>query len=142
MRLWSPRKYWQRQADAVLTQASPVSGTKYPLLNTSSIVKIIAVFAKVTWTVQPDPIEIHITVNGVLYTYAFTNPVSTQHYRPYWSFRTALLNKLVAADDAGSDASFGALPFIDENVGCVIEVETTGGTVSSLDAILKYAKKV
>jgi len=130
---------FQHQADAVLSQASPASGTLYTVLDTTANVMIYGIFVKVTWTVQPTPLEIVVTIDGITLTYGVANPVSTQNYRPYWSFRTAALNKLIASDDGGTDASFG-VPFI-EGRSVKVEARTTGGTVSSLDCIVKYAKR-
>jgi len=119
--------------DAVFTQASPISGTKYLLLEAKNV-KLIAIIAQVTWTVQPDPLEVHITIDGETFTASQANPVSATFYeialRPYvnqWMFM------------APSDRSLKEISGY-ECRSLKIEVETTGGTVQSLDTRIKYEK--
>jgi len=55
----------KEKADGTLTQANPISGTKYTVLSTTRRVRILNIAARVTWTVQPNPLEIHLTIDGV-----------------------------------------------------------------------------
>lgn len=123
------------QADATLSQANPVSGTKYTLLDTCKNCRIIGIMAKVTWTVQPTPLEVHVTIDGQTITHTKTNPASaTNHFAEVWQG---------AAEDAQGlpDTDIGMRRnWVYEGRSIKIEVETTGGTVSSLDARVKYAK--
>ncbi len=121
------------QADAVLTQDNPVSGTKYTVLAPTPNCRIIGAAVKVTWTVQPTPLEMHVTIDGVLHTFTFTDPVTATNYTPLnWN----------AADVHGTllaTAMVTAVQFMFEGRSIGIQVETTGGTVSNLYSRVKYA---
>lgn len=137
MRLWSPRKYWQQQADATLSQANPVSGTKYTVLDTTLYARIINIDLMITWTVQPTPLECHVTIDGQARLFTTANPQSDHRY-------TALIdtNPLVATDVLGIDLLVLHRSFLLEGKSIKIEAETTGGTVQNLEARVKYAKLV
>jgi len=123
------------QADAVLDQAAPVSGDKYTVLDTTKNVRIFAISLIVTWTVQPTPLELHITIDGQTQKYSMTNPVSATGYQPKLaSGRAAGIMFLDPTDTIISRA------FLFEARSIKIEVETTGGTVSNLHCRVKYAK--
>ena len=48
---------FQHQADAVLSQANPVSATLYTVLGTTANVRILTIDTNVTWAVtQPTPL--------------------------------------------------------------------------------------
>ena len=130
-RRWPPIP--QQQPDAVLDQPDPVSGTKYPVLNTTPNVRIIAVAVRCTWTVQPTPLEIHITIDGQSITHTETNPVSDDWHYAY-----------ISAPDPPSSQPFGSTvgreAFLYEGRTVKVEAEITGGTVSNLRARVKYAK--
>lgn len=122
---------FQHMPDATLSQSYPLSGTKYTVLNTTKNVKIWSIAVECTWTVQPTPLEIHITIDGVSFTASQSNPVSDTWYYvwfPYYSENPAFVT------------SGGALSK-DILVGSSIEVEAeiTGGAVSNLVARVKYA---
>ena len=122
------------QADAVLNQANPVSGTKYPVLDTTKNVKIISCTVRCTWTVQPDPIEIHVTIDGQSKSASFPDPISNAEYH---------LNFYPSSANFGLDATKLAgemTPLSLEGRSIKIEAEITGGTVSNLLARVKHAK--
>jgi hypothetical protein len=121
------------QAQTVLTQASPVSGTKYVVLATTNNVRIIKALAAVTWTVQPNPLEIHVTVDGRAEYGAYTNPVSTSQYGLVLSQTGELLFYLTTSVYAPQRA------FLIEGKSIKVEAETTGGTVSQLLTRCDYA---
>lgn len=120
------------QADATLTQANPVSGTKYAVIATNNNVRLRAAYANVTWTVQPTPLELHFTVDGQALTMTQVDPVSTTVYLA----------------SQGSGANFVAetneyanrLSYLIEGRSFKLEAETTGGTVSQLYAFAKWSK--
>jgi len=126
----------QLQADATLSQASPTSGNKYEVLATTTNVRIIGIMASVTWTVQPTPLEIHVTIDGQSYTYAQPNPVSATKYYPYNFPGDAETAQLMGV----WTAEFGMRAFLLDGRSVKVEAETTGGTVSNLSARVKYAK--
>jgi len=74
---------WQRQADAYLSQANPVSTTLYEVLATTANVKIISIATNITWaTTQPNPLVIIATVDGVSVEFTQADPVSATTYLP------------------------------------------------------------
>jgi len=126
---------FQQQTDASLSQANPISGTKYEVLATTRNVRIIGITASVTWTVQPTPLEIHITIDGQAYTFTVTDPVSaTKYYARFLSSQTITTQPLVTTDVEVTRS------FLLEGRSVKVEAETTGGTVSNLSATVKYAK--
>ena len=71
----------EHQADEVLTQANPVSGTLYEVLATTKNVRVISIGTNITWGVtQPTPLEIVVTVDGQTVIFSKTNPVSATAY--------------------------------------------------------------
>lgn len=137
---WDRIKVPKHQADATLSQANPVSGTKYTVLDTTRNAEIIAISVQCTWTVQPTPLEIHITKDGILNTHAFTNPATATPYSPigpsvYDAANDVVTQRLTAAYSA-SDVH----PFPIRGRTIKIEAEITGGTVQNLTARVKYAK--
>jgi len=123
----------QHQADATLNQASPVSGTKYTVLDTTKNVRIISATAKVTWTVQPTPLEFHITIDGQTLIAQKVNPVSA-------AVNSLQNNTPDTANLGFGNSVAGYRAFVLEGRSVKIEAETTGGTVSNLSARVKYAK--
>lgn len=120
------------QAPATLNQSNPVSGTKYTVLDTTKNVRIICAYVKVTWTVQPTPLEMHITIDGQTITASVANPTTaTRYYLMYYNGEWTLNN---------SEYSAAYRAFAIEARSIKIEVETTGGTVSNLSAAIQYAK--
>ena len=123
----------KHQADAVLNQAAPVSGTKYVVLDTTKNARILSIMVQCTWTVQPDPLEVHVTIDSQNLTRGETNPVSTTYY--YVAIQGNI--PLILITTAGTSHSRA---FLLEGRSVKIEVEITGGTVSNLSATVKYAK--
>jgi len=123
----------KHQADVVFSQANPLSGTKYTVLNTTKNVRILGIQLVCTWTVQPNPLECHITIDGQLLRAVRADPVSATKY--YVEERMSSSNPCTTSTDLT-----GNKPFIYEGRNVKIEVEVTGGTVSNLSALVKYAK--
>lgn len=126
-------RVFQQQADETLSQDDPVSGTKYTVLDTTVNARIGSIQVSVTWTVQPDPLEIHLTIDGQAYIADLTNPVTATNYFVRREAATSSFD-LDAADLSGYRA------FLVEGRSMKIEAEITGGTVSKLSARVKYAK--
>lgn len=120
------------QADAVINQANPVSGTKYLLLDTTKNVRVNSLFAKVTWTVQPTPLELHLLIDGQVILISQANPATATNYYPYWIPDASGMAFTITIADMGRKA------FYFECKSLKVEAETTGGTVSNLSARLKY----
>lgn len=73
-----------QRADAVISQANPVSTTLYEVLATTKNVRLIAIATNITWAVtQPTPLEVVITIDGITLVYGKANPVSTSDYEPF-----------------------------------------------------------
>lgn len=123
------------QADAVLNQGNPVSGTAYPVLAATNNVRIISIAVSVTWTVQPNPLEVHVTIDGNTITYTVANPVSATYYfaRP-----AAALAETAQILDTNYYSHYRA--FLLEGKNVAITAETTGGTTSNLACRVKYAR--
>lgn len=121
------------QADATLSQAAPVSGTKYTILDTTHNVRLLGAYCQCTWTVQPTPLEMHLTIDGIVNSPAKVDPVSDTPY--FLRFPAPFHDdaELVTQDDSLSRA------FVLEARSLKIELEITGGTVSSLDGRIAYA---
>ncbi|NVM23119.1 MAG: hypothetical protein HWN68_15215 [Desulfobacterales bacterium] len=124
---------FKHQADATLDQTDPVSGTKYEVLATTKNVRIILIEAQCTWTVQPTPLEIHVTIDGQPLVFSKADPVSEDYYyaTPYAPVAGGSLNVV---------AEVRHRAFLLEGRSVKVEAEITGGTVSNLSARVKYAK--
>lgn len=129
---------FQTQNDAVLTQPNPASGTKYTILDTTKNVQIRSISVRVSWTVQPSPLEVWVTIDGQTIKHTFANPVTATYY-----LAEVLAEQLATAqgliDSATRDPS-KTRDFLYEGRSIKVQAEITGGTVSALDGRVKYAK--
>lgn len=76
-----PALRYHHQADAVISQANPVSTTLYTVLNTTRNVRLIGIAINIDWAVtQPTPLEVLITVDGQTVSGFINNPVSGTWY--------------------------------------------------------------
>jgi len=133
----TPPYLYVHQVPAALAQANPVSGTKYTVLDTTPNARIIDIFVEVIWTVQPTPLEVHITIDGQALIITKTNPVSGTDY-----FAMVTSGELVTVQPLLTDAELSSAhyrPFLLEGRSVKVEVETTGGTVQNLNARVVYA---
>jgi len=124
-----------QQADAVLNQAAPTSGTKYEVLATTKNVRIISIEVNCTWTAQPSPLEVHITIDGQTITYGIANPISATNYLANPNAEKAEDSQILNTSSYHDRRSF-----LIEGRSVKVEAEITGGTVSNLSARIKYAK--
>ncbi|GAI29881.1 unnamed protein product, partial [marine sediment metagenome] len=83
------KETFKQQPDATISQANPVSGTKYEWedpdgnpLGTQKNVRIIGIELEITWeTTQPNPLEAHATIDGQTVTFTIADAVSeTEHF--------------------------------------------------------------
>lgn len=142
----APNQVFEHQADALVDMSGgtpPVSGTKYEwstdgsvanAIGTQKNVRLITVVASVTWTVQPTPLEIHITIDGVTTIMSQIDPVSTTEYYANVAVGDANLSSvgIAVAQQAGGLRLEGR--------SVKVEFETTGGTVSALSGRVKWAQ--
>ena len=125
---------FEHQEYALLNQDTPGSGVQYSVLAATPRVRIISAIVVCTWTVQPTPLELHITIDGQVITHPFTNPVSLSNYYAYPRPTLA----------PGAQTLFGAVTesrraFLMEGHNIAIAAEITGGTVQNLSARIKWA---
>lgn len=124
----------EQQTDASLSQA-PTSGTQYTVLDTAEHVRIISIAAVCTWTVQPTPLQIHITIDGQTMTFSKTDPVSAT-----WYFATKIPSTAAADQELAAADLQRYMSYLLEGRSVKVTAEITGGTVSNLSARVKYAK--
>lgn len=125
----------QHQPDATLNQSNPASGTKYTVLDTKGHkVKIISIAVKCIWTVQPTPLEIHLTIDGQALVFSQTNPASASWY-------IAFIDPSLSANGFGTSVETARRAFLIEGRSVKVEAEITGGTVSNLSVRVKWAKR-
>lgn len=123
-------------ADATLIQANPVSGTPYAVLATTNNVRIYGIMAYCEWTVQPTPLELHITIDGNTITHTQTDPVSGTGY-----LGTRNMDQVETNQGFVTDRETAQRPaFLWEGKSVSITAEVTGGTVQSLQARVKYGR--
>lgn len=124
-------------AYSTLTQANPVANTLYTCLATAGNIRVKEITANVTWTVQPNPIDIVVTVDGNACMWSFTNPVSTTAY-----FATTInLALALNAQGASTTPSMATKPFIFEGRSVLVQMRTgriTAGTTSELSGRVLY----
>ena len=137
---------FKQQADATINQENPESGTKYEWssdgtqakkLGAQKNVRIISVEIECAWTAQPSPLELHITVDGILHTYSKTDPVTATMYFP--TRRPELASNDQRLDPTASEIQ-DYHTFELEGRSVKVEAEITGGTVSNLSMRVKWAK--
>lgn len=134
---------YQLQDDEVFSQANPVSGQKYTVLDTVKNARIKSISAKITWaTTQPTPLEVHLTIDGKTITHTFTDPVSATEYIAFNRPDTAPTAQGFKARDEADDLT--APPFLHEGKSIKIEAEITWATTqpTPLQVRVKWAKKV
>lgn len=83
-KIFGERVYFppKAMADAVISQANPVSATLYEVLPTTRNCRILSLSATITWAVtQPTPLEIVVTCDGNTIVFQTANPVSATPYQ-------------------------------------------------------------
>ena len=128
-------KVFKDQPDATLDQDNPESGTKYEVLATTKRVRIIHIAVRCTWTVQPSPLEVWITIDGKTVRCVQTDPENNVWYYPIEVYPENVDMTMGKAEYKGIARSF-----LREGRSVKVEAEITGGTVSNLSARVKYAK--
>lgn len=134
----SGKESYIHQLDLTVNETPPTLGLPYVLLPATAKVRIISLFAQCTWTVQPSPLEIRLTVDGQTLLFSVSNPVTAT---PYVAYIDA-----VQADNASFLIAYGQVDeyragrgFLLEGQNVYAEVEISGGTVQNLLARIKYA---
>ena len=129
---------FKHKPDAFLNQTDPVSGTKYGVAELGTAkknVRIISICGCVLWTVQPTPLEIHVTIDGITYKWTQTDPTDGGFYMCPLDARFSETAQEMVAGASLSSA------FVLEGRSVKVEAEITGGTVSNLNARVKWAQK-
>lgn len=122
------------QPDATISLA-PVSGAKNVVLDITGNVRLIGIFVRVTWTVQPSPLEIHGTIDGIPWIWTQANPVSNAAH-----FCQISENLSKTIQTMGATQRAPTRGFLLECRSIKIEAEITGGTVSNLECRVKYQR--
>lgn len=132
------RKVVQQQSDAVISQANPVSATWYTILDTTLLARLLSIAARITWaTTQPTPLRIRLTIDGKLFIFSMTNPVSATWYACVQS---------PTEDSETAMSMVSTIPqnmtFLFEGKSLKIEAQITWATTqpTPLEARVKYAK--
>ena len=126
----------EHQADAYLSQANPVSGTWYTVLDTTKNVRLLSLYATIVWTTtQPTPLEVRVTIDGQTETFAVANPVSGTDYIGVLGYAGAsyLINTFTEQRSRA---------FLLEGRSVKVEVRITWATTqpTPLQCRVKYAK--
>ena len=123
------------QTDAVLDQASPGDGEKYTVLDTKKNVRVITIACRCTWSVQATRMDVFVTVDGIALSGGVSSPASNTPYYVYvaWALEAGLIA-------LGTSTAELRKSFLLEGRSVKVEVSVTGGTVSKLEARVKYAK--
>lgn len=124
---------FQMQNDATLTQASAVSGSFYEVLATTQNARIISIAALDDWSVDTTTLQVHITIDGL--TYTFTNDPNDNT----WYSCNELDASLAPGAQVLSATLTDVYPFLLEGRNVRVQVESTGGTSDSLQARVRYA---
>jgi hypothetical protein len=124
------------QADASLNQSWPNSDELYTVLDTTANVRLIAFAVKETHSVTPTNVKIVITIDGQTLTYTKTSPSSATWYFPTQSSSVGASSLALGSTDLAQ-----YLTFLYEGRSVKVQASVSGGTVSNLSAIVKYAKR-
>ena len=125
------------QPAAIINIANPVSGTQYLILGAIPNARIIDAAIWCTWTVQPTPLELYTTKDGIPLRWSFANPATAVYYYPSGMDARNPDNNM--ALDVTRYGAYRAFLMEARNVGPWY-AEITGGTVQSLQAIIKYSR--
>jgi len=138
------QQIWEHQLRASVDRSGgspPVSGTKYEWtdgtnpLGTQPKVRIVGISARCDWTVQPTPLEVHVTLSsGRVITFTATDPISGGIYQ------AVLDSDLGGLLDAGAAYYPCVRAFLLEDPAVKVEFEITGGTVSVLRGYVEWEK--
>ena len=125
----------EHQTEVNLDQLNPVSGTQYETLAPTELVRIISIAARSTWTVQPNPLEVHLTIDGNVITFTRANPNNNVWYT------CAVTDPNVDTSQPMQTVAFAReRTFLLEGRSVAITGEIIGGTVSRLQVKLKWAR--
>jgi len=127
-------RYYVHQADVVLVQANPISGTQYVVLPETTFVSLYQMTVAVTWTVQPAPLELHLDIDGNDIPADSGAPVSgTQYFYRLLRFGAGAALEVLDTGMQNTDI---------KGKVAAVTAETTGGTVQNLEARIKYARYI
>ena len=134
---------YKQQPDALVAQGNPVSGTKYAVsgeLGTGA--KNARITSIAIWTTggTTDPLEVHMTIDGIPMRFFIVTPVAGS---PYF----ANVNPTAIGTDQDLTTGFSGIPeavipFMSEGHNIKIEVEATWSVQPTiLTCRVKWAKK-
>lgn len=124
----------EHQDDAFLNQTDPTSDLLYDVLEVENA-RIICIAANVTWTVQPTPLEVLVTIDGQPINFQVADPQNSMYYNAILvNWLPPALQTLQNPIDAETYRAF-----LLEGRNILIQARTTGGTVQTLTCRVKYA---
>jgi hypothetical protein len=139
-------RFMRKQADAVISQANPVSTTLYEVLPTTANVRITSIAASITWAVtQPNPLEVVVTIDGISMIFIQANPVSaTSYFVALFPQYDASGQTMSTTHTTSGAASTLLVPFLLEGKSVKVEVRITWATTQPTPLVcrVKYAKLV
>lgn len=112
---------------------NPASGVKTEVLPTSKNVKILSIATRITWTVQPTPLEVHGIIDGIPFLWSVPNPASATWYYAKFVASDSEIGQLLTPTEVTAA--------VDQHItarSAKIEVEATGGTFSRVQCVVKY----
>ena len=127
---------FQYQEPATISQDSPTTEQEYPVLTTTANVRIIGLAAKCTWSSQPTPLNLIVTIDGRTLTFYRNTPVSNTWYYPGMAE-----SDVETALPMGTTSQMQSRTFLLEGRSIAVTAKVTGGTVSNLSARVIYAKR-
>ena len=123
---------------ATINQVNPASGTGYPVLAIQETgVRIIGIMGQCTWTVQPSPLEIQVSMGATTIIYNQTDPVTLNAYACVNSSMMDVDAQQMIDIVANVDPA-NARAFLVDGVNVGIMAEITGGTVQNLGCSVLY----
>lgn len=121
------------QADAVLAQAAPVQNTWYTVLNTTTNVRIIRIYANVA--LANETVQGQITIDGVTVAIPAAVFVAGTGYFVRWAFDLT--------DSLYWDVNEKYVAFLIEGKSVKVEIrKTTANGVGTLTCKVGYARRV
>ena len=120
-------------ADGVFN-ANPATGVQNSILTEHFNPRILSIAAQVTWTVQPDPLEIHLILDDLTYRWFRSNPITATWY--YAELEPTALIGGMPMSSTRPDIAF----LIEGRKMTSLKFESTGGTTSNAKCYVHWAK--
>ena len=124
-----------QQPQAFLAQSNPVSGFRYEVLPLTKNVRVVHMAAQASWTVQPSPLELFMTVDGEIFRFFRNNPGNNTWYFPIYQAFASHENGILT-----TTGPYNERAFLIEGSEVEISLELTGGTATNIRSRVTWAK--